>query len=53
MTERLQRLVKNGYVIFETKSFIVLGMYSKNVEHPIKKIFPNQMYEDRRTSRHT
>ena len=39
MTERLQRLVKSGYVIFETKLFIVLGMYSKNVEHPIKKIF--------------
>lgn len=39
MTERQQRLVNYGYAIIETKSFLVIGMYSKNAHNFIKKVF--------------
>ncbi len=39
MTERQQRLVDYGYAIMETKSFLIIGLYSKNVHNPIKRIF--------------
>ena len=39
MTDRQQRLINNGYAIVITKSFLVVGMYSKNANNIIKKIF--------------
>jgi hypothetical protein len=38
MTDRQQRLINNGYAIAITKSFLVIGMYSKNANVMIKKI---------------
>lgn len=38
MTDRQQRLINNGYAIAITKSFLVIGMYSKNANAIIKKI---------------
>ena len=39
MTERQQRLVNYGYAIVETKSFLIIGMYSKNAHNFIKRVF--------------
>ena len=39
MTERQIRLISNGYIIMNTKSFIVIGKYSKNAHNIIKRIF--------------
>jgi len=39
MTERQQRLINYGYAIIETKSLLIIGMYSKNTHNFIKKIF--------------
>lgn len=38
MTDRQQRLINNGYAITIIKSFLVIGMYSKNTNNVIKKI---------------
>jgi hypothetical protein len=38
MTDRQQRLVNNGYAIAITKSFLIIGVYSKNTNNMIKKI---------------
>ena len=38
MTDRQQRLINSGYAIIIIKSFLVVGMYSKNVNNVIKKI---------------
>lgn len=39
MTDRQQRLINNGYVIAITKSFLIIGMYSKNANTIVKKVF--------------
>ena len=38
MTDRQQRLISNGYAIAVTKSFLIIGMYSKNTNNVLKKL---------------